>query len=495
VPGALIFIVVWLAALILGSVSFLMLAFCVSSVYEREARAAIVSGALGAVLGAVTVGYAMLALQPGINHGPWPILILCFDAAAILVAVLIAVPTRWYPGWQKGRAGSICGGVQRFDERDTVFSRLKASWARPLYIERTGKQLGEDERVPDDFINSLRDGEISGSSLPQKGLIDRGAGGVVVAMAEACAKVTFALERDELLNPQVAKQRIELTPEEATRRVKGYAKQLGAVLCGVAEVERHWLYSNRGVSGVATAAWGEAVEMELPNAVVFAVEMDLELVNPGPHTPCILETMQNYAKAAFIAAQLAAFIAKLGYRAKANQMEHYDGLMVPLAADAGLGELSRMGYLVTKEYGPRVRLNAVFTELPLTPDEPVDIGLTDFCEVCKKCAHCCPSLSIPLDERKEHNGSLRWKLDADTCLKYWQSVGTDCAVCMRVCPWSHARTWPHRLVTELVSRNWIARRVFTLMDDVFYGKKPRAKVPPRWAGCGMNGEEDGVGNR
>jgi hypothetical protein len=35
-----------------------------------------------------------------------------------------------------------------------------------------------------------------------------------------------------------------------------------------------------------------------------------------------------------------------------------------------------------------------------------------------------------------------------------------------------------------VSRNHWARRLFNLMDDVFYGKKPKAKTPPDWARIG-----------
>ena len=104
---------------------------------------------------------------------------------------------------------------------------------------------------------------------------------------------------------------------------------------------------------------------------------------------------------------MAAFIANLGYPATANHFSHYDALLVPLAVDAGLGELSRMGYLITKEFGPRVRLAAVTTDLPLVPDKPVDIGVRDFCSICKKCAVCCPSGSIPLGDPTEVNGTLR----------------------------------------------------------------------------------------
>jgi reductive dehalogenase len=192
--------------------------------------------------------------------------------------------------------------------------------------------------------------------------------------------------------------------------------------------------------------------------------------------------MNNYAKGAFISTQVAAFIANLGYSASANHLRHYEAILPPLAVDAGLGEIGRLGYLMTKELGPRIRLSAVTTDLPLVPDKPIDIGAEDFCRICKKCAHCCPSQSIPLDDDpREFNGSLRWKLNDETCFDYWGKIGTDCNVCMKVCPWSHARTFPHKLIVAIITRNRLSRRLFNLMDDIFYGKKPKPKAPPRWA--------------
>jgi hypothetical protein len=52
---------------------------------------------------------------------------------------------------------------------------------------------------------------------------------------------------------------------------------------------------------------------------------------------------------------------------------------------------------------------------------------------------------------------------------------------MRVCPWSHARTFPHKLILELITRNKISRRLFSFMDDLFYGKRPKPKAAPKWA--------------
>ncbi len=284
------------------------------------------------------------------------------------------------------------------------------------------------------------------------------------------------------VHPEFNAQRVAMTPEAAAGRVKGYALSLGADLVGITEINPLWIYSNRGeIFKDNWDDWGRTIDLDHKYAVVFATEMALDLVGTAPHTPTTIASMANYARGAFIATQLAAYIVNLGYSATANHLRHYDAVLVPLAVDAGLGETGRLGYLMTKEFGPRVRLGAVTTDLPLIPDQPLDLGVADFCKICQKCANCCPSNSIPMDDPKEVNGTLRWKLNAETCFDYWGKVGTDCNVCMRVCPWSHANTFPHKLIRALITRNKYARRLFKRMDDIFYGQKPKTKPAPRWA--------------
>ena len=60
-------------------------------------------------------------------------------------------------------------------------------------------------------------------------------------------------------------------------------------------------------------------------------------------------------------------------------------------------------------------------------------------------------------------------------------VGTDCNRCMMACPWSHARTFPHRLIVFLITRNKLAGKIFSYMDDLFYGRQPKPKKGPDWA--------------
>ena len=116
--------------------------------------------------------------------------------------------------------------------------------------------------------------------------------------------------------------------------------------------------------------------------------------------------------------------------------------------DCGIGELSRAGYLLTKEYGLGVRISVVTTDMPIQYDQPVDIGVQSFCEQCFICADECPSGAIPFGEKTLHNGLLKWKLDEKKCYSYWHVNGTDCGICMAVCPWTKPRTLFHRLNAE-----------------------------------------------
>ena len=63
---------------------------------------------------------------------------------------------------------------------------------------------------------------------------------------------------------------------------------------------------------------------------------------------------------------------------------------VPMAIDAGLGELGCHGILITRNFGRRVRISKVFTDLPLMPDKSVEFGVREMCEFCRKCAKACP---------------------------------------------------------------------------------------------------------
>jgi reductive dehalogenase len=195
----------------------------------------------------------------------------------------------------------------------------------------------------------------------------------------------------------------------------------------------------------------------------------------------VLETAKEYADAAQIAVQLAAFIRTLGYPARAHIDGNYRVIAPLVARDAGLGEIGRMGILMTPQLGPRVRLGVVTTDLPLVVDGRIPrTDVLDFCTICKKCAVNCPSRAIPFDDRRVTGGALRWQIDSIRCFQYWNAIGTDCGRCMSVCPYSHPDSLSHNLVRWVTQHSGFARRAALRLDDFFYGRVPEQRPAPRW---------------
>jgi reductive dehalogenase len=261
-----------------------------------------------------------------------------------------------------------------------------------------------------------------------------------------------------------------------TRTVKRAARFLGASLVGVCELNRLWVYSH-----VSNDITGEHTPMEIPQdcryAIVMAVEMDYTVIQTSPTGLSSAATGLGYSKMAFVAGLLAKFIRGLGY--KAIPCGNDTALSIPIAIEAGLGELGRNGILITEKFGPRVRLCKVFTDLPLLPDEPTFFGVEEFCRVCMKCADDCPSRAIPFGEKtteaptiSNNPGVLKWAIDPEQCFKWWGASGTDCANCIRVCPFNQAGGWHHDLVRAAIKRTPRLDSLFLWFDGVFgYGKQ------------------------
>jgi hypothetical protein len=291
----------------------------------------------------------------------------------------------------------VVGPVNRFDERDIVFARNRSlppgSDVYRRYYEQHPDKETFDARRREKGGPIGRPGAIDGGHPPN------------VAMILASFALPGFLAAQAQVTPDASKPTVSLNPKEASEIVKGFARHLGATLGGICRVNPLWAYSHRGE--IFYGNWedrGKGIVEPLPYAVVIATEMDLENVGAGPHTPALVESSANYAQGAYITTILAQWFGGLGYRAVAHHNRHYDLLLVPLAIDAGLGELGRHGYLVADQFGPRIRLFAVTTDMPLQPDRPIDRGVEGFCRICKKCAAACPSRSIPLEGMTVQNG-------------------------------------------------------------------------------------------
>ena len=421
---------------------FGLAAFACLSLREGEHRAAHIALTLAIVISGSLFLFSQLALT-------MKLMILGITAVGVIATVILFT----LPIGQVERGNDV--PINRFDERDVIFAR--ANLIPGNHEFESYYNMRPENRVIDDRFRAL-----PGLLSPEASKAD--------PLFFASAKASFALTkamREEAEGP-VAEVREELSEIQSTYMVKRLASFFGAVTVGITELHPYHIYSH---IGRGTGEYGAQITLDHRYAIAFTVEMDHGIIAQAPEAPVVMESARKYVQMGVIGLKLGYLIRSLGYPARA----HIDGnyrVIVPLVArDAGLGEIGRMGILMTPHLGPRVRLGVVTTDLPLISDaRSDDTSVLDFCRICVKCAENCPSRAIPTGDRAEVEGALRWRIDADQCFRYWNTIGTDCGICMSVCPYSHPDNWGHNLIRWTVRRSGAARRLALKLDDLFYGR-------------------------
>lgn len=290
----------------------------------------------------------------------------------------------------------------------------------------------------------------------------------------------FTLQRD------VAKQKIALgTPEETATEIKHVAKSFGADLVGITHFDERWMYV-RKFSDISKTEKPQEIPAGLNHVIVVAQAMDYDLIRTVPSALSGAATGLGYSHDALVVLSIAQYIRNLGYQAIASMND--TALAIPLAIKAGLGEYGRNGLLITKEFGPRIRLGKIFTDLPMAHDQPIRFGVKEFCDTCRRCAKACPVKAISHEEPsdKVHNqsnikGIRKWTVDGEKCFSYWAAQNSDCSICIRVCPYNKDYSkWWYRVGQRLAGT---PLRGLMLDLDVKMGYGERMKPKLWWQGA------------
>ena len=244
-----------------------------------------------------------------------------------------------------------------------------------------------------------------------------------------------------------------------------------------------------GICEVPEYAWfshesdGTPIETRHKYAVVIVIDQgwDTFEASSGDDWVSGAQSYRAYLNGSTTATIVADYIRRLGYPAQAHSNAHGDVMQIPLMLLAGLGEMSRIGELVLNPFiGPRHKTAIVTTDLPLIPDKPIDFGLQDFCDKCRKCARECPAQAIPFGDKVLYNGYEIWKPDVEKCTKYRVTnlKGSACGRCMKMCPWNKEGLLAHRLAMWTAIKLPFSRRFLIWLDDALgYGKRNPVK---RW---------------
>lgn len=305
--------------------------------------------------------------------------------------------------------------MNRVDERDTMFARANY---------QKGSKAYEDYYLKNPDKKSIDDSIRSRPYLCSEGTMTYNE----INSPMAVSAFEFLGDIKHLCDGRPKEIKVEFNKKTITKRIKGLATHYGAKLVGITKLREYHYYTHRGRH---EEDYGQQITNHHKYAIVFAVEMDKEMINRGPMLAEVVETSKCYVDAAVIGMILSYYIRNLGYEARNHMDSNYLLMPVRVAKDAGLGQIGRNTVLTTKEYGSRIRLGVVTTDLELETDEPIDFGLTDFCKLCNKCAYFCPSQSLSNKAEEES-----WSIKQETCYIKWLYMGTDCGMCIAVCPFS-----------------------------------------------------------
>jgi epoxyqueuosine reductase len=192
----------------------------------------------------------------------------------------------------------------------------------------------------------------------------------------------------------------------------------------------------------------DATGRRFPRALSFAIPMDPHImasIATGPNQAYARAYDRVNARINHLAGRLAAEITGRGFGAQAlaasarTHPVHLKGDFPhkTAATRAGLGWIGRNCQLITRKYGPWVRLGTVFTDLELACGPAVT---RHFCGDCRRCVEACPAAALtgaawhpglPREELLSPITCDRWK--KANYLAYHQ--GHVCGICAAVCPY------------------------------------------------------------
>ncbi|MBU1019732.1 MAG: hypothetical protein KJ847_00840 [Firmicutes bacterium] len=314
--------------------------------------------------------------------------------------------------------------MKKYDERETLFSRLNLEKGSKEYLDFYEKN--NDRQHLDDPLRRIS----FRHKLRKPDEFKR----LFFPIIEHNKKYIKALY--DLSSNYPIKELVGVSPG-FSNNIKEITKYYGAASVGIVKLDDFSYYSHFGglSEEIGIKNYNKPIKPSFRTAIVFTVKMDLEMINRAPHFEELLATEQAYLRVAEVGSRLEMYLKSLGYKAVSNNSEFYLAPMVPLAYEAGLGEIGMCNHLVTLEHGDNVRIGAVFTNLVVDYDKPVDFGLKEFCKKCALCLMNCPSKAISHKPRMV-NGRQFYKFDDNLCYEMWVNSGTDCGTCIQSCPFT-----------------------------------------------------------
>ena len=230
------------------------------------------------------------------------------------------------------------------------------------------------------------------------------------------------------------------TLEPLYQKIEAAALESGSCLIGFADM-----------SDLKGMPAGDAAVFEFPYAVTFAVEIPKEaarasLEKPSEEIRSAYKMCNKKLKEA--GEKIVQILAAEGYKARfidPSQRIDMENLLGPIsqkaiAARAGMGWIGKNGLFITDEYGPRQRMGAVLTDMPVTRKAKL---VDSKCGECTECIDRCAMKVLKETEFGHHPESRDAVIDWKKCGVFEAKLIGDgskperaCGRCISVCPFS-----------------------------------------------------------
>ena len=220
-------------------------------------------------------------------------------------------------------------------------------------------------------------------------------------------------------NPSDGKKQID---PDTLNELHKFAKSVGADEIGFTTVPQEWVFQDTAI--------------RYNQAIVLVMEMDKERMDMAPNPDTAVMVHETYNQLGQVSNKIADWLRERGYAAHAGHPLGGMALYPPMAQAAGLGWRGISGLVITPQFGPRVRLAAVFTEIE---NFPVYTGnehawVLDFCGACRRCIRDCPPGAF-YEDPIQHDNGLVTVLDNSRCFPYFVKFH-GCSICIKVCPFN-----------------------------------------------------------
>lgn len=238
--------------------------------------------------------------------------------------------------------------------------------------------------------------------------------------------IRMGLEAKGIKKPKIAKKR-ETDLEKLKKQIIEYAQKKDFI-AGFTKLDRRYISNENDKIFPYDTVLILGMKMEKDQV--------MEIPHPGYKTRK-LYIFETYKKAGKRVHHVADFIRSKGYQCLARVP--IDGMIkVGLhAVNAGMGQFTTNGLIVTEKYGTLIRFCAINIDAEIPIDSPRDLNADEFCSRCRLCQKCCPAEAIP-KEAFEWRGGVKRKVHDKKCLSSLFSPDNPlCGVCLKVCPYNN----------------------------------------------------------